>query len=35
VLAGAFADLGGVLPPAEPIEPSDLYDFSLLESVSA
>jgi NitT/TauT family transport system substrate-binding protein len=35
VLAGAFADLGGVLPPAGPIEPSDLYDFSLLESVSA
>jgi NitT/TauT family transport system substrate-binding protein len=33
VLAGAFADLGGELPPAEPLQPSDLYDFSLLDSV--
>lgn len=35
VLEEAFADLGGVLPPADPIEPSDLYDFSLLEPVAA
>jgi hypothetical protein len=33
VLAGAFADLDGELPPAEPLEPSDLYDFSLLDPV--
>lgn len=35
VLEAAFADLGGVLPDAEPIEPADLYDFSLLEPVAA
>ena len=35
VLTAAFGDLRSVLPAAEPIEPSDLYDFSLLESVAA
>jgi ABC-type nitrate/sulfonate/bicarbonate transport system substrate-binding protein len=35
VLAGALAELGRELPAAEPVEPSDLYDFSLLQQVTA
>ncbi len=34
VLTGALAELGEELPDAEPVEPADLYDFSLLEPVS-
>jgi ABC-type nitrate/sulfonate/bicarbonate transport system substrate-binding protein len=36
VLAGALAELGGELPPppAGEVQPSDLYDFSLLETVA-
>jgi len=35
ILATALADLAGELPPAEPVDSRDLYDFSLLESVPA
>jgi ABC-type nitrate/sulfonate/bicarbonate transport system substrate-binding protein len=35
VLESALSDLGGELPPAEDVKPSDLYDFSLLEAVPA
>jgi hypothetical protein len=33
VLESALSDLGGELPPAEDVKPSDLYDFSLLDAV--
>jgi ABC-type nitrate/sulfonate/bicarbonate transport system substrate-binding protein len=35
VLESALSDLGGELPPAEDVKPSDLYDFSLLDAVPA
>ena len=35
VLRAALADMAGVLPVAEPVEPRELYDFSLLEPVAA
>lgn len=35
VLREALANMDDVLPPAEPVEPGDLYDFSLLERVTA
>jgi ABC-type nitrate/sulfonate/bicarbonate transport system substrate-binding protein len=35
VLESALSDLAAVLPAAEPVEPHELYDFSLLERVAA
>ena len=35
VLQEALANMADVLPAAEPVEPGDLYDFSLLERVPA
>ncbi|HEY3541852.1 MAG TPA: ABC transporter substrate-binding protein [Gaiellaceae bacterium] len=35
VLHEALANMADVLPAAEPVEPADLYDFSLLERVTA